>query len=67
MCRVRQLHGYELRYVSSDFVSSQNYVDINVPVSVVIEAFIMAEITGDDGSANSFSSDRLSMSVRMRP
>ena len=48
-----------------NFVSVTNDVDINVPVSIVIKAFVKAEITGDDGSANSFDFDWLLMSVRM--
>ena len=46
----------ELWYVSSDFVIAKNSIDINVPVNV-IKAFIKAEISADDGSANSSDSD----------
>ena len=38
-----------------------------MPVNVVIKAFIKAEITVDDGTANSSDSDRLLMSVHKRP
>ena len=47
----------ELRYVSSDFVNAKNNVDITVPVSVIIKAFLKAEITAYDGSENPCDSD----------
>ena len=41
----------ELRYVSANFISAKNNVDINMPV--MIKAVIKVENTADDGSANS--------------